>query len=601
MEILKKAGVKAAPADIVFPPDSKMGDLSVALFAAAKEKSVAPGKLAQEVVKKIKPQGLVEKVEAAGAYVNFWLRREELSKVVLDKLEQYSSSGAKRSREAPLRGQRILLEMVSPNNNKPLHLGHLRNAFLGESVSRLLESQGAKVIRACLFNDRGLAIAKAMLAYQKWGGGTSPEVAQMNPVRSSRASGPGGTRAFGAGATSNGMKGDQFVVQWYVRFEQENQRPETRNKKQIDLVKQAEELVQKWEAGDKDTLALWKKMSNWANDGIMFSLKRLGMKFDTIYYESKLWKQGKKMVAEGLKKGVFKKAETGAVMVEFNNLPPKILLRSDGTAIYATTDLALTPEKFKKYKLDRAIWCVGQEQNLYLKQLFAILKMLGYKWADKCEHLTYGLVHLPEGRMKTREGTVVEADPLLDHLVELVEKEIKERHTHLTEREAEDRAEILAQAAVRYYLLKVGPKQAVHFDPKASISFTGDTGPYLLYTYARIASILRKSKEQGTSSKKNNAALRVTGYTLHDAEWHLTLLLARFPEEVTTAAIDRDPSILAKYLFELTQLFSNFYEKSPVLKAKEPTRSFRLALISTFQKTLKEGLRFLTIQTVEEM
>ncbi len=566
VEILKRAGVKISPADIVFPPNPEMGDLALPLFSLAKERGVAPGTFGQELTTKLKPAGLIEQIKSAGPYLNFILNRQQVVAAGLQPARRKERKLKFTPTNTSLKNQRIMLEMVSPNNNKPLHLGHLRNAFLGESVARLLGSQGAKVIRSCLFSDRGLAIAKAMLAYQLWGDGKTP----VTECKTS----------------------DQFVVQWYVLFEQKSKEDPLLNSK-------AEELVQKWESGDKETIALWKKMSGWANKGIMASMKRLGLIFDTIYFESKLWKQGKKVVQEGLKKGIFQKGEGGAVIVEFPDLPPKVLLRSDGTAIYATSDLALTSEKFKKYKLARSIWCVGQEQDLYLKQLFAIYKKLAFKWADKCEHLSYGLVHLPEGRMKTREGTVVDADPLLDQIVSLVKEEIKTRNADLTEREIENRAEIIAQAAVRYYLLKVGPTTTVQFDPKASISFTGDTGPYLLYTYARIASILRKAQSSALPPLNPPADGGVV--TITNSEWSLVIGLAHFPEIITQAAQERDPSRLAKYLFELAQQFSAFYENTPVLKAEEPARAFRLALIKTFQNTLKEGLHLLTIETVEEM
>jgi len=597
VKILNKAGVKATPADIVFPPNAAMGDFSLPLFALAKEKKIAPGALAQKLQHKLQPQGLVERVEIAGPYVNFWLRRDDVAKVVFTLTPTLSHRGRGSNRQSPsTRGrgqgrgnQRVMMEMVSPNNNKPLHLGHLRNAFLGESVARLLESQGSKIVRACLFNDRGLQIAKAMLAYKLWGKDKTPK--------------------------SEGMKGDQFVVQWYVLFERKAKEERAglspEKSKGLALEKQAEELVRKWEAGDKETLALWKQMSGWALDGINETLKRLGIKFNATYFESQLWKQGKKVVEQGLKKGVFKKDETGAVLIEFPvaaglqpALPPKILQRADGTAIYATADLALGSEKFRKYKLSRSIWCVGQEQDLYFKQLFAIYQMLGYKWANQCEHMTYGHVFLPEGKMKTREGTVVEADALLDHMLGLIKEEVRTRHDHLNEKEIEDRAEIIAQAAVRYYLLKVAPKTAVHFDPKASIAFTGDTGPYLLYTYARIASILRKA---GSNSPQPPLKIRggeggvMRGEGMSNLEWHLIFQLARFPEIITQAAQDRGPSHLAQYLYKLAQQFSDFYENSPVLKSAKPTRAFRLALISAIQKTLKQGLHLLTIETVEEM
>jgi len=620
VKILKTAGIQIALSDIVFPPDYKLGDFSFPLFGAAKEAGIAPAILAQKIAEKLKPQGLVEKIEIAGPYVNFWLKREEIVReVVTPPVPPLKLRGGKkkvlplrlRGSERGLRGGRVMMEMISPNNNKPLHLGHLRNAFLGESVARMLEAQGAKLIRTCLFNDRGLHIAKSMLAYKLWGAGKTPE--------------------------SERMKGDEFVVSWYVLFEHKAREEQkiaaatlrsprgglktaaTGEVSGHTLQAQAEELVRKWEAGDKETLELWKKMSGWALEGINMTLKRLGMKFDAFYYESKLWKAGKKVVVEGLKRGIFKKEKSGAVLIEFEEalgLPPKVLQRADGTTIYATADLALGPEKFsarggsafggKKYKLAHSIWCVGQEQNLYFKQLFAIYKMLGHKWADQCEHLSYGLVFLPEGKMKTREGTVVEADALLNKMYELVYEEVKARHAHLTEAEIGERAEIIAQAAVRYYLLSVSPKSLVHFDPKASISFTGHTGPYLLYTYARIASILRKAKGSNAPlpAQAGQPHLKLRGGeggVTNDCEWRLIFSIARFSEIVAQAADQRDPSQLAQYLYSLAKTFSDFYEAVPVLQSEEPTRGFRLALLRSAREILGRGLHLLTIQPLEEM
>lgn len=547
--ILKKAGIKATPADIVFPPNAEMGDFSFPLFKIAKQRNTDPGRLSKKL--KLKPQGLIAEIRTTGPYVNFALNKERVAKDVLNKpqLQKLQS------------GKRVMVEMVSPNNNKPLHLGHLRNAFLGESVSRLLKARGNKIIRTCLFNDRGLQFTKSMLGYKLWGKNTTPQKSKM--------------------------KGDKFVVKWYVKFEKES-------KKDENLELQAKKMVRLWEQGDKPTLALWKKMSDWANSGINHTLDRINMKFDELYFEHQLWKKGKAIVAKALKKDIFQLGEGDAVVVEFpkENLPPKVVQRSDGTAIYTTTDLILGELKFKKYKLNHAIWCVGQEQNLAFKQLFAIYKQLGYKWHKNCEHLTYAFVDLPEGRMKTREGTVVEADDLLDEMHKLAAKETKKRHKKISTTELKKRAEILSQAAIRYYLLHVGPKNTIQFDPKKSLAFTGNTGPYLLYTYARIASILRKARNTKIQKYKNKPT---------DAEWQLLFGIARFNEMVADAAQQRDPSHLAKYLYDLTRAFSDFYETSPVLKAKEPTKSFRLALIKKFQDTLKEGLQLLTIETVEEM
>lgn len=583
IDLVKNAsGAKdAKEADLTFPPDVKMGDLSLACFRLAQEMKKNPAQVAVDLAKKIKTKGLVAKVTSAGPYLNFFLNREKVYAAILSAKPAHFFS-------IPAGGgggegsQRVMMEFVSPNNNKPLHLGHLRNAFLGESVARLLEARGAKVVRSAIFNDRGLAIAKSMVAYKIWGKDKTPQKLKI--------------------------KGDKFVGDLYVEFEKNkgteliiDEGKVTKKYKYSD--EDAERIVQLWEQGDKQTRALWKKLNTWALNGFKDTFKRLKIKFDVSYFESRLWQKGKEIAQEGLAKGIFKKDATGAVMVDLSdyNLPPKVIVRSDGTAIYATTDLYLGKEKFAKNKLTRAIWCVGSEQDLYLKQLFAIYKKFGFAWADKCEHLSYGLVFLPEGKMKSREGKVVEADDLLDHLQGLVVKEIKTRHK-LTAGELKKRSEIIAQAALRFYLLSVTPKTTVHFNPEESISFTGHTGPYLLYTYARIESILRKKTKIRSVSRRTKSEINSKFQIPNsDCEWQLVFHMARFSEIVAEAAQKRDPASLAQYLYTLCQQFSNFYENVPVLKAEAASRAARLSLIKRVQEVLAEGLRLLTIETVEKM
>jgi len=563
IKLLKTAsGVKTLnEADLVLPPNLKLGDLSFPCFSLAKVLKNSPQAIAIELHKKIQPTGLIAKTEAAGPYLNFFLNRKEITKSTLN--VGRGLVPRRGGEQAPaLHGQRIMMEFVSPNNNKPLHLGHLRNAFLGESVARLLESQGAKVIRACLFNDRGLSIAKSMVAYKLWNKGKTP--------------------------TKIKVKGDKFVGDLYVEFEK-------KSKDNPQLADEAAKTVVLWEKDDKETKQLWKTLNTWVLGGFAQTLKRSDIKFNLSYFESKLWKQGKKLVEEGIKRKIFTKDKTGAVMANLANfnLPPKVMIRSNGTAIYSTSDLFLGKEKFEKNKLTKAIWCVGSEQDLYLKQLFSIYQSFGFSWAKNCEHLSYGLVFLPEGKMKSREGKVVEADDLLNELYTMVVEEIKVRHK-LSATEIKKRAELIAQAALRFYLLSVTPKTIVHFNPKESIAFTGHTGPYLLYTYARIASILKKADKQKLISKSYKLQA-------NDLEWQLIFRLARFPEVVREAALQYDPSHLAQYLYDLAKNFSEFYEAVPVLKAEPQTRAARLNLLRAVQNTMDNGLKLLTIKPIKEM
>jgi arginyl-tRNA synthetase len=425
-----------------------------------------------------------------------------------------------------------------------------------------LEAAGSKVIRATLQNDRGVGITKAMVAYTHWGGEETP--------------------------VSAGEKGDHFVGNYYVMFEQKKvQHPE--------LDEEVAAMLRKWEAGDKAVRALWRTIVKWCVDGQNETIKMLGIKFDKIYRESALYEDGKNMVLAAAEKGLFSKDEKGNLVAKLPNEPDKVVLRADGTAVYITTDLALTVNKIEKNKLDRCVWIVGNEQDLYLRQLFGVLRFLGYPWVATLEHISCGHVALPEGRMKSREGTVVDVDELIQHLSELSAAEIKERHDFLDESEVQDRAEEIAQGAVKYYLLSVGAGNGMLFNPKESLAFNGKTGPYIQYTNARIASILRKAGNGSGSGRTDLAALS------EDGDWKLVLLLAGFPDVVSAAAALRDPSLVAKYAFDLSKAFSEFYEKSPVLKANPALRRARLSLVRAVGTTLARVMFLLAIPAPKEM
>lgn len=547
--------------DIVLPPNQALGDFSLPAFALAKLLKKSPNEAALLAVAGFAKRGFIEKAEARGPYINAFLDRKKFAKAVLDKIKKEKSKygcakGAKGAKGAP-----VLLEFVSPNTNKPLHLGHLRNAFLGFTLSKLLLCAGKKVVSSVLYNDRGINIMKSILAYRKMGEGQTPKTANI--------------------------KGDHFVGNYYVEFSR-------LAKENPALEAEAQEDLLKWEKGDKALLALWKKMNKWAEDGFEETLSRIGVSFDAVYRESALYEKGKKMVFAAFKKGIFTKDEKGNIIapLEKFNLPNKVMLRSDGTAVYATTDLALARERWKKYKFSRLIYVVGMEQDLHFRQLFKIFELLDEPYAGLCEHLSYNWVFLPEGRMKSREGTVVDADALLDELHAMSLQEIKKRYESLGASEAEQRAEIIAQAALKYYLLEVDPKSDIHFNPAASLAFSGRTGPYIQYSCARISSLFKKSGDaRGVAAPQD----------VSETEHKLLLSLSRYGEILAASESARNPAELEKYLFELSKAFADFYEKEPILKAEGSVRAFRLALSAGTGLVLESGLGISGISAPREM
>ncbi len=545
--------------DFSFPPNPEFGDLSLPCFNFAEALGNPPPEIAKELSEKIKPAGIVGKIVAAGPYLNFFLNKRKMAELVLNKIfKEKKKYGDSKS----FKKEKVMIEYVSPNTNKPLHLGHLRNALLGEAVANILATVGAKVIRASLVNDRGAHICKSMVAYKHWGEGKTPETEKI--------------------------KGDHFVGNFYVMYAKKVEE----DKK---LENETRAMLEKWEAGDKEVMALWKKMTKWVLDGFNETYKRLGVKFDKIYFESKIYKEGKKMIMDGLESGKFLKDETGAVMARLGGkLPDKVLLRADGTALYVTQDLYLAKLKFDEYKLTKSIYCVGSEQDLYLKQLFKILEILGYSWAKNLYHLSHGMIYLPEGKMKSRAGTVVDADDFMNKLEEYAAEEIKTRHDFLSEKETAGRAAEIALAALKYFILQVDPKTDMHFDPKKSLSFSGRTGPYLQYTHARICSVIRKAGIK-PSGKIDFDKLR------EKWEYNLIIELAKFPEILEKAARAQSPAILADYLYDLAKIFSDFYRDVKVIGGDPAAEKTRIALIGAVKIVLAKGLELLGITAPEEM
>lgn len=561
IKLIKKnfPGIKIAESDFVFPPNPNLGDLSLPCFNLAKQLKKSPGDVAAEIVKKIRPAGMVSRIDFVGPYINFFLDKRKMARLVLNQIlkekKKYGDSKI-------LKREKIMVEYVSPNANKPLHLGHLRNGLIGEAMANLLEASGAKVIRTSLVNDRGAHICKSMVAYKHWGKNKTP--------------------------ASEKIKGDHFVGSFYVMYAQKVEE----DKRLEDEVKK---MLEKWEAGDKATIALWKKMTGWVLDGFAETYKRLGIKFDKVYFESKIYKEGKKIIFDGLKRKKFFKDQTGAVIAKLGNgIPDKVLLRADGTALYVTQDLYLAKLKFDEYKLTKSIYCVGSEQDLYLKQLFKILEISGYSWAKNLYHLSHGMIYLPEGKMKSRAGTVVDADEFMNKLEDYAAEEIKTRHDFLSGKETARRAAEIALAALKYFILQVDSKTDMHFDPKKSLSFSGRTGPYLEYSHARICSIIRKAKIK-TSGKINFKKLK------EKWEYDLVINLAKFPEVLEKSARAYNPAALADYLYNLAKTFSDFYRDVQVIKADEETKKARIVLISAVKIVLTKGLGLLGIAAPEAM
>lgn len=546
--------------EISIPPHPAMGDLSLPAFSLAKVFKKSPDEIASQAASKSRKRGLIEKIEARGSYINAFLDKSKFAKIVLEKIKKDKKNyGFLPARKA---GNPVILEFVSPNTNKPLHLGHLRNAFLGRSLAQLLLSQGEKVICSILYNDRGINIMKSMLAYIKSGHGDAPK--------------------------SKHEKGDHFVGRYYVMFgDLLKDDPSLQGEVQTDLLK--------WEKGDKTLRALWKKMNKWAEDGFRETLERIGVSFTNVDHESALYKKGQKIVFDAFKKGIFVRDEKGNIIapLEKFNLPNKVMLRVDGTAVYATTDIALVRERWRKHRFGRLIYVVGMEQDLHFRQLFKIFELLKEPYAHLCEHLSYNWVYLPEGRMKSREGLVVDADALLDELRSLAQREIKSRYKFLPKKEMGERADAISQAALKYYFLEVDPKSDIHFNPAASLAFSGRTGPYIQYSFARISSLLKKAG--------GRAPKAVLPDNFSEKEYRLLLLLSKYGEILTKSSVELNPAELAKYLFELARAFSDFYESEPVLKAPANLIGFRLVLSKSVAAVLSSGLGLLGIKAPEEM
>lgn len=561
IRLLKKdiRGIKAEESMIEVPPYPNMGDYSLPCFNFSKQLKKHPKDIAQEFVRKIALRQPIAKVEVKGPYLNFFINKAKMAEASISEIKKQKNRYGRTQKKK----ETVMIEYPSPNTNKPLHLGHVRNMLIGNSVSEILKLNGDKVIRANMNNDRGIHICKSMLAYKKFGKGRKPDKKKE--------------------------KTDHFVGDFYVRFNEEAKR----NPK---FEEEAKEMLAKWEKGDKETVKLWKLMNTWAYEGFEETYEKLGVMFDKYYYESDYYRKGKDIVMKGLKKKLFRKDKDGAVMVELGRygLPDKVLLRADGTSIYMTQDLYLAEKKFKDYKLDKSIYVVGSEQEMHFKQLFKILEILGYKWAKKCYHLSHGMVYLPEGRMKSREGTIVDADDLVDEMIEVAKKEILKRDSKIGKTELKKRSEIIGLGALKFFMLKTDAAKDMTYDPEKSISFEGETGPYVQYTYARICSIMKKHGKK----LPQKVDYRFLGEKLEEG---LIRKISDFPNAVKKAAENYRPSIIANFLIKLCQGFNTFYHEVPVLQAEKDVKEARLVLIDAVRQVIANGLDLLAIEYVERM
>lgn len=579
LEIFKKKIASALAQELSFlskeeiegmlevPPKPELGDIAFPCFSLAKHLKKNPAQIAEELKEKIEGKIVTQKlpelqeIETINGYLNFFINSnlfaKEMIANILKEKEKYGFNNIGKK-------QKVMIEYSAPNTNKPLHIGHLRNGAIGMCLSNMLAFSGYDIIRANVVNDRGIHICQSMLAYKKLGENKTPE--------------------------SEKLKGDKFVGQYYVLFHQ-------KAKEDPSLEERVKEMLLQWEKEDKEIRALWKKMNAWVLQGFKETYKNFGSEFDEWFFESKFYDKAKPLIDVGLTKGIFGKDAEGRIMalLEKYGLPNKTVMRADGTSIYLTNDLALTKHKFEKFKLNKSIWVVASEQNLYFQQLFKILELLGFGWAKDCEHLSYGLVFLPEGKMKSREGKVIDADDLLAETIALAKQEILKREQKISEKELEKRAHAVAVAAITFAMLSADYKRDFTFVAEKSVSFEGNSGPYLQYSYARAKSILRAAEEKVNIAKADFSLLAT------DNEKQLFKLLSEFSEIILHSTEKRELHAFCQYLLGLSNTFNSFYHESPVLKADEKIRHSRLLLVMAFSQVLKNGLMLLNITPLEKM
>ncbi|MFC1721409.1 arginine--tRNA ligase [Patescibacteria group bacterium] len=587
---LWQQSISAEEISITKPPEHiPEADVSVPCFAFAKKLGEEPVSVAEKIAAKLGSLGFVGQAQAAGPFINITFSSQAgayLAKEVIEKvIEEGGNYGHGESKN-----QKVMVEYVSPNTNKPLHLGHVRNQALGSSLVKLLSAAGYDVIPAIIINDRGIHICKSMLAYQRWGQGETPEDA--------------------------GMKGDHFVGKYYVMFNQKfdeeyakwaeqediglKNPPEGKTKNDFFNMPESElgsavrEMLRQWEAKDEETMALWKTMNDWTIAGLKESFANFGITFDKWYFESQTCLLGRRIVEDGLKRKVFTKEDDGSVQIDLGEpLGKKVILRADGTSVYMTQDLGLAEDRQRELGLAKSIYVVGVEQNYHFQVLFAILEKLGYEWVKGLHHFSYGLMGLADGKMKSREGKVVDADDFLAGMEDMVAEKIAKREDKLDRPEAKQVAHQVALGAINFYLLWSKPVQFMTFYPEKSLSFEGSTGPYIQYTAARIKSILRKIEDQPKDLDYNMLETK--------EEKDLVNAIGDFPKKINQAAEKYNTSIIPHFLIDLSQQFNTFYHQHRVIDAKPDVRAARQQLLKAVLVTLENGLALLGISVPERM
>ena len=574
-----------APAEIKFEKTKKEfpGDLTLLVFPYLKASKKSPEDTARTLGEYLKQHS---KIISDTNVVKGFLNIEVINNYWIELFGSISQQNDYGFQPILPNSPQVMVEFSSPNTNKPLHLGHIRNNLLGDSVAKILAANGLNVIKANLINDRGVHICKSMLAWSKWGNGETP--------------------------ASSGLKGDHLVGKYYVEFDKQLKSEAAPSLAESALMAEVQAMLRDWEAGKPEVRQLWERMNAWVYEGFNQTYSSLGIQFDKFYYESQTYLLGKSLVEEGLQKKVFERKEDNSVRIDLapDGLDEKVILRSDGTSVYITQDLGTAVERFKEYpQLSRLIYTVGNEQDYHFKVLFLILQKLGYAWANECYHLSYGMVELPDGKMKSREGTVVDADDLIQQMQATAEAMTKElgKTSDYSEADAKELYHTIALGALKYFILKVDPRKKMLFNPAESIDFNGNTGPFIQYTYARIQSILRKASASDhphsieVKERLNNGPL-LNATQLHLRERSLICLIADFPNVLKEAAKLYHPGVLASYLYDLAKEYNGFYQEVTILKEEEADlRRFRLQLSNVVADLLKRGTGLLGIKVPEKM
>ena len=562
------------------------GDITLVTFPLLKTSHKGPEQTAEEIGSWLKERcPEVESFNVVKGFLNIKFSLSYWSNIFR------SISAAEDFGTLPPTGKRVMIEFSSPNTNKPLHLGHIRNNLLGWSVSKLLEANGHEVIRVNLVNDRGIHICKSMLAWLRWGNGETPQ--------------------------SSGIKGDHLVGKYYVLFSNELKKEtkaiaaergisEDEAERLSPILKEAQAMLVKWESGDKEIRELWAKMNGWVYEGFDKTYERMGISFHRTYYESNTYLSGKSLVNAGLERGIFERQEDGSVWcnLEPDGLDRKLLLRGEGTSVYMTQDLGTAEQRYNEYKFDELIYVVGDEQNYHFKVLKLILKKLGFDWSDAIYHLSYGMVELPEGKMKSREGTVVDADDLIEKMYQTAKETSLElgKLGGIPEQEQERLFEMIGLGALKYFILKVDPKKTMLFDPKESIDFNGNTGPFIQYTHARIKSILRKAKESGVIAGEESLSVPENFSELLPKEVEIIKLLNSYPVRIKEAGDAHSPALVANFIYDLAKEFNQYYQSVSILKESDSQRLlFRLAMLKEIAFVLRKGMLILGIELPERM